>query len=327
LVVQQVLRALEPAALDLSLRAGEDIQRERERLGLHWKQQLQRAQYESGKAERHYRAVDPENRLVARTLEQQWEKALRQRQQLQEEYDRFLQKAPAELTAQEKDLIRTLATDIPSLWIAPTTTDKDRKEVIRCVLERVDLSVQGNTEYVDVVLHWAGGCTSQHLIMRPIKGYVQLRDHDRLIERTRELRQSGHSAAQIAERLNEEGFHPAGRRSRFDHRLVRQLLPRWRMSGGLDDEHILGSNEWRLGTLARKLRIHPSKLRRWARLGWVRARRPHVVWCYIVWADQEELKRLTRMRDHSKNHPFAPYPDELKVAPAGRPGADRHRAR
>ncbi len=77
LVAQQVLRALEPAALELSLRAVEDIERERERLHRHWKQRLERARYESQRMERQYEAVDPDNRLVACTLEARWEESLR----------------------------------------------------------------------------------------------------------------------------------------------------------------------------------------------------------------------------------------------------------
>src|SRR5207247_7368072 len=96
LVAQQILRALEPAALELSLRAADDVQRERDRLALHSSQQIERARYDACKAERHYRAVDPENRLVARTLEQQWEAALRHQRQIEEEYDRFLQQTPGE---------------------------------------------------------------------------------------------------------------------------------------------------------------------------------------------------------------------------------------
>jgi hypothetical protein len=76
-VAQQVLHAREPAALELSCRTLEDVQRERARLDKHWKQRLERARSEAPEAERRYRAVEPENRLVARTLEQRWEEALR----------------------------------------------------------------------------------------------------------------------------------------------------------------------------------------------------------------------------------------------------------
>jgi DNA invertase Pin-like site-specific DNA recombinase len=329
LVTRQVLRALEPAALDLSLRAGDDVQRERERLALHWRQQLERARYEAARAERHYRAVDPENRLVARTLERQWEQALRQEQQLREEHDRFLRQAPAELTAEERDRIRALATDIPALWSAPATTTADRKELVRCLLERVVVSVQGNTEHVEVALHWAGGFVGRHQVVRPVQTYEQFRDHGRLMELARQLREAGHSAAEIAERLNAEGFHTTNRRSPFGAQRVRQLLQSWGLSDVLDDERVLGPDEWRLKDLAGKLSIHVEKLRRWIRLGWVRARRPRAFWSYIVWADAEELKRLRRMRDHSAATPHAPYPAGLtncrpeQPDPAKRSGPSR----
>src|SRR5438132_9418687 len=89
LVGQQVLRALEPAALELSLQAMQQVQQERQRLHSHWQQRLERARYEAQRAERQYQAVEPENRLVARTLEQRWEESLRTQRALQEQYERF----------------------------------------------------------------------------------------------------------------------------------------------------------------------------------------------------------------------------------------------
>ena len=84
LVAQQVLRALEPAALDLSMQATMDNQRERERLHQHWQQRLERTEYDTQRADHQYQSVEPENRLVARTLEQRWEESLHQERELRE---------------------------------------------------------------------------------------------------------------------------------------------------------------------------------------------------------------------------------------------------
>ena len=84
-----MLRAVEPAALELSLRAAERVEQDRERLHAHWKQRLERAEYEADRARRQYDAVDPENRLVARELERQWEQKLAERRRLEEDYARF----------------------------------------------------------------------------------------------------------------------------------------------------------------------------------------------------------------------------------------------
>jgi DNA invertase Pin-like site-specific DNA recombinase len=314
LVTQQVLRALEPAALELSIQASGEVQRERDRLALHWKQQLERARHEAHKAERHYRAVDPENRLVARSLEQQWEQALRQIRQLEEEYDRFLQHTPPQVTAKERERIRALAADIPALWASPATTTADRKEIIRAVIERVQVRVQGNTEMVDVTIHWAGTFVSQHQIVRPVAGYRQLRDMDRLVHRLGELRDLGLKAREIAARLNQEGFRPAGsRRSVFNNTMVYQLLSRWGLCGERNEEVELGPDEWWLSDLARKLGVCMTLLRRWACRGWAHYRRTPRRRCYILWADGKELDRLGQMRDYANAHPNSQYPQEITV--------------
>src|SRR5207245_6023121 len=127
LVAQQVLAALEPAALQLSLQAGADVERERRRLEKHWQQRRQRARYEVELAERRYQAVDPGNRLVAASLEKRWEEALSQERQLQEEFDRFVRDTALELTEEEEARIAALTSDIPTAWSAPGTTNADRQ--------------------------------------------------------------------------------------------------------------------------------------------------------------------------------------------------------
>jgi DNA invertase Pin-like site-specific DNA recombinase len=320
LVTQQLLRALEPAALELSLGAVEDLQRERKRLALHWQQQLERARYEAQQAERRYRAVDPENRLVARTLEQQWEQALRDERQRQEEYDRFLQQRPLELTDSDKDRIRALASDLPALWQSTATSAVERKEILRCLVERVVVGVQGNTEIVDVAIHWTGGFVSQHQIERPVAGYQQMRDYDRLVQRLRELHEAGYPAGEVAERLNQEGFHPTGRRKTFSAMTVRQLLSRWQLGGERRETVVLGRNEWWLSDLARTLKVSAATVRRWIARGWIHCRRSPQHGYHLLWADADELERLRQLRDHGQSYPRIPMPAVL-TAPKRRPSA------
>ncbi len=108
-VGQWVLRALEPAALDVSLQVAQDLEAERQRTHHHWAQRLERAHHQVERAARQYHAVEPENRLVARTLEKQWESALCEEQRLQAEYAEFLLRQPTALSAQECAKIRALA--------------------------------------------------------------------------------------------------------------------------------------------------------------------------------------------------------------------------
>jgi hypothetical protein len=146
-VAQQVLRALEPAALELSRQARYEVERERARVNQHWQHQGQRARYEVDLAERRYQAVDPANRLVAATLEQRWEEALRHARQLQEAYERFLRETLPTLQDEEWARIAAVATDIPALWQAEGTTNRDRQAIVRCLVDPVVTHIQRDSKH------------------------------------------------------------------------------------------------------------------------------------------------------------------------------------
>lgn len=323
LVTQQVLSVLEPAQLELSIQAADNVLRERERLEKHQTQQLERAKYEAKRAERHYRAVDPENRLVARTLEQEWEAALCLERQTQEELDRFRHETPTQLKPAEQELIRALAGDIPALWRSPQTTPADRKEIVRCLVERVVINVHGDTEQVDVTIHWAGGYVSQHSVIRPVSRYEQLEDYDRIVARIREGRTQGLTAAKIAERLNQDGFRsPATRAGRFTKNIVNSLESRLGLRKPLLPRDKLAADEWWLTDLAVELKINARRMYHWVTKGYLQAQKMPKSKFWILWADSAELERLARLRDYLKTEKHIPYPREL-TQPKDRSGANR----
>jgi DNA invertase Pin-like site-specific DNA recombinase len=309
LVSRQVLRALEPAALELSLQAIDGIQQERGRLHRHWEQQLERARYESERAERQYQAVEPENRLVARTLEQRWEGSLRDQRHLEDEYDRFLQAQPARLSEAERARILALSGDIPALWTAPGTTASDRKEIVRLLVERVVVHVRNDSEYADAVIHWRGGFSSRHEVVRPVRVYAQLRDHDRLVGRIAESRRAGRTASQVAEELNREGFRTPRGRGDYTPELVRRLLSRYGLTGEAIHAAQLGPDEWWLPDLAGELQVSEIKLREWVVKGWALARKTSGQGRWVVWVDAEERRRLIELKVRSQRgvvaHPAA----------------------
>jgi DNA invertase Pin-like site-specific DNA recombinase len=313
LVAQQVLRALEPAALELSLKAGADVLRERQRLQTHWEQRLKRARYDVELAERRYQAVDPENRLVAASLEKRWEELLTQQRQLQEDYDRFTRERPQRFSDEEQTRVTSLASDIPALWHAPGTSNADRKQIVRCLVERVTVHVRCDCEVVDVTIRWAGGYESQHEIVRPVATYAQLSDFKRLLDRVAELRAAGHVAPEIAATLNAEGFHPPKAEGQFTTPIVYQLLKRRALIGNeRTHDELLGEHEWWLTDLARELKMSHLKLRDWANRGWLHARRTPVQHRWILWADQDEVRRLRRLLADSRRGVNA-YSSKLKT--------------
>jgi DNA invertase Pin-like site-specific DNA recombinase len=322
LIEALVLRAVEPATLELSLRAAERLERDREGLHRHWRQTLERAGYESGRARRQYDAVDPENRLVARELERQWERRLTEQERLEEEYARFRHEQPRHLTAVDRERVRSLADDVPSLWHAATTTGADRRAVVRQLVERVVATRRGTSEVVEVAIRWRGGSESRHEVHQGLRRYDQLGDYARLVERVKELRASGRTGEQIAEALNREGYRTP-RDGAFTGHRVRRLFMRLGLAdvpagvGGPSD--LPGRGEWWLPDLAVELGVKPIVVHRWRWTGRLHARQlagENGRW--VVWADRGEVRRLRRLRTHEVGHKGKPAPPELTTPRARR---------
>jgi hypothetical protein len=246
--VTQVLAALVPAALELSLAAATEIQQERERLHRNWQQPIERARYQAERARRQYDTVEPENRLVGRELERRWEDALQEQQRLEEDDARFGRTQPATLSATECAPIRSLAADLPVLWRAPTPTAADRQRIVRLVVEEVRVRVRGESACVEVTIRWAGGQSSQQALTRPVQRYEQLAHHPELRKRIDELREAGQTLTQIAEHLQQEGFHPPKRCRRFRKGILSALLRKRERSGPrparLANQDLLREQAW-----------------------------------------------------------------------------------
>ena len=295
--------------------------RERSALDENWRQRLERARTQAARIERQYQAAEPENRLVARTLERRWEEALQEVRRLEEEYARFRQTQPTTLSRTEVDQIRALARDLPALWDAPTTTPADRQQIIRFLVERVEVAVEGVSDRVRVTITWAGGQQTRHEITRPVGRYEQTADFDRLMARVRELRATGLSFAAIAERLNAEGFRPPKCAVRFHKDIVGRLLSH-RTPGGRPrevDRTVLGRDEWFVIDLAKRLGIGKNTLHAWLQRGWVRYRRlPGYRGRCVCWADAGELERLGRLARTPRGWWDPALPSEL-TTPKPRP--------
>jgi DNA invertase Pin-like site-specific DNA recombinase len=321
LVSQQVLTALEPAALELHLAAAAEVGQERQRLHRHWQQQRERARYQTERAARQYQAVEPENRLVARELERRWEELLAAQRRLEEDYERFCATQPPTLSAAERAQIRSLARDLPELWHAETTTPADRQRLVRFLIERIRIGVQGETDQVEVAIHWVGGSVSHHSLARPVQRYDQLADYARLRARIAELRAAGQSMAGVADCLNREGFHPPKRAKRFSTAMVAGFLAKGGRSGprprALSAAGMLRKGEWLLSDLARAIGMPAATLHSWRELGWVQARKlPVPGGHWAIWAPASELKRLRRLRQHRRPRRDQPIPAELTTPKA-----------
>ena len=165
-------------------------------------------------------------------------------------------------------------------------------------------------------LRWAGGFISRHTLHRPVQTYEQLSRFDELVARINALRAAGHSLKEIASTLNAEGFRPPKRSPRFTAgTLSRFLRDRGTRTGPLPrsvthEDHLL-PDEWWLSDLAAKLQMPIATMHRWQRVDWVTSRKVQAAGNrWAIFADAEELDRLTQLRNTPRSWPN-PYPPEL----------------
>jgi DNA invertase Pin-like site-specific DNA recombinase len=323
-VATEVLRALAPGAVELSAAAVEDVIRERTGVDRQWQQRLERARLAAERIERQYQAVEPENRLVARTLEQRWNEALLAVRQLEEEYHRFQQTQPKVPTAAELDQLRKLAEDLPALWHAPTTQAIDHQRIIRIVVQEVCVTTEQTNDLLTFRITWMGGDITEHQARRRVKRFEHLHDFSQLVARLGELRSAAMSSDKIAEQLNKEGFRcpydPRGFQKKNVQRLMRRHLSREPSSLRQTLKQLLGPDEWLASELVEKLEVSRTTIHDWMKLGWIEYRRVprQARRLYACWANAAELNRLRELA-RSPRHWYDPALPAWLTTPRAKP--------
>ena len=160
-VAQAVLTALAPLGIEAALAAAARIEADHDGALAQWRLAVERASYETQRAERRYRAIDPDNRLVARGLEAEWEKLLRELETAKAELARREQRRPRMLSADERSRLLALGSDLRQVWRAPTTTARDKKELLRALLEEVIVTVNKDEYRSHLTLRWRGGALAE----------------------------------------------------------------------------------------------------------------------------------------------------------------------
>jgi DNA invertase Pin-like site-specific DNA recombinase len=277
LMSKLALEAVQPAALEVSLAVAADVEAERAALERHWQQRLERARYQAERARRQYDAVEPENRLVARTVERAWEEALAEQARLEAEHEVIMRERPLVPSAEELGAIRALAQDLPAVWRAETTTQEERQTIVRLLVERILVEVIGDTEQVRVECHWHGGGRTEHRIVRPVSSAKRLSTYAGLVARASELRSDGHDGGEIAAILNREGWRPAKRCDAFTGSMVRHLLrtaePGAPLVSRVRHPAVAREpDEWTIPELASRLGMPCSTIYSWVRRGRLRSR-------------------------------------------------------
>lgn len=219
-VGELLVQSITPLALEVALQVQSEVQSRLDEADRLRQQQLQRAQYEADQARVRYLRVDPNNRLVADTLETRWNEKLRTLAQIKEEYEKQHGLDAAQITGEQRIKILALASDFPKLWRDPKTQDRDRKRMTRLLLEDVTLRRE---QEIMVQLRFKGGATRELRLPLPKAAWALRKTKPEIVAEIDRLL-ADHGEGEIAHILNEKGWRSSGGAA-FNFRIVNHL--RW----------------------------------------------------------------------------------------------------
>jgi hypothetical protein len=202
-VEQRVWQVVDENHLNLALDAYDILQQREQQISTQWKLRLQRAEYEVQLAQKRYEQVDPENRLVASTLEQRWNDTLIELEDVQNQIAELQQRENV-ITSRQREEVLKLAQDLPRLWKSKATSAKDKKRILQLLIQ--DITVE-KPEQRKAILHlrWQGGQCESLDVELPRPTAERWRHSESLVQRVRDLARD-YSDAEIATQLNAEGL-------------------------------------------------------------------------------------------------------------------------
>jgi excisionase family DNA binding protein len=261
-VAERLLAAVAPDQIALALSAAGAVADRRGRATRAVELRVERTRYDAARAERAFHQCDPDNRLVARTLEARWEARLRELADAEAE----LARQAAEPAPPARADIEALARDLPRLWAAPSTTHRDRKRLLRALINDITLTSQPDHPEIRIGIRWRSGHSDQLTVLRPAAARTA-----RATEVAQLVRELGptHSNAQLADRLNRAGQLTAGGRP-FDEDSVRWL--RWQHR--IPSPSPFNTDELGVHDVAQRLNVGDHVIYKMIEVGKLQARRP-----------------------------------------------------
>ena len=238
-------------------------------------------------AQRRFEEVDPANRLVAATLEQRWEHALRELETLRQQYQHYQEKQTPPLSPDQQTQVRQLANDLPRLWQAATTTAKDRKRILRLLLKDITLEKRPATHLAILHLRWQGGATEDLVVELPLKAADRWRYPEALVNKVRQLAQQ-QTDPQIALALNQEGLRSAKGRA-FTASMIAWIRGKHHIPAPVRQQ----PGELTVRQLSRKFAVSQYVVYYWLEKGLVTVRRPQPngqMWITLTDQQKQELQ-------------------------------------
>lgn len=296
-VSEQVLKALQPAELELALAALQELESRDQAIMHQWQMRLERAEYEAALAERRYQEIDPSNRLVAGTLERRWNDALVHLEDLKKQAAEFQRKEARIVTAEQKAKVLALARDFPRLWHAPSTHHQDRKRMLRLLIKDITVEKLAEPRQLSVHIRWQGGASTDLCVPLPPKAADRFRCPSAIVERVREL---AHDLldAQIADQLNQER-HVSTKGQPYTRSKIRWI--RWRHQ--IPAPALKKTEELTVQQVAKQFGVTHSVVYDWIEKDMIKARRFNNGTPYwITLSAEDETKLRDWLCDASRGH-------------------------
>jgi len=253
-----LLASVTPLTLEVALQVQKELENRFNEADKLRKQQVQRAEYEANLARRRFMQVDPDNRLVADTLEAQWNEKLRHLQDANDYYEKHRRQESEKLKkAQQKEVLQ-LAKDFPRLWKNPRTPVREKKRMIRFLIEDVTM-----TRGEDITLHvrFKGGATKTLKLPLPLKGWQYNVTDPKIVEIVDELL-SDHTYSEIATILDKGGYK-SGQGHRIDRNVVKGITHKYKLKTRF--ARLRATGKLTVDEVANLLGVTAATVRRWAR--------------------------------------------------------------
>jgi len=259
-ISQLLLDAVRPVALEVALSVQSELEARAGEADALRASHVERARHRADAARRRYLAVDPDNRLVADSLEADWNDALRQLTEAQEDYQRAATASQTSLNEEHKARVRALATDFPQLWSDPATPVRERKRIARLLIEDVTIV---KAEQIQLHVRFRGGVTTSLLVPIPLAGGQARQTNPDTLAALDHLLET-HTDAQTAEALNREG-HRSGTGQHFTSSIVLHLRRCNDLPSHLDRLRARGLLT--IPEVAERLGVSTSTVKAWHRAG------------------------------------------------------------
>lgn len=289
-VSQRVLEVLKPEQINLALKALHELDSRNESVSKQWEMKIQRAEYESQLAQKRYEQVDPFNRLVASTLEKNWNDKLVNLEEIKKEFSEYQNSNLLSITNEQKKELFEIAKDFPKLWESPSTQMKDKKRILRLLIK--DITIEINDRNVILHIRWQGGAV-EDIIVNSLSGRINYSQE--IIEIIEKL-SNEKDDEEISDELNKKGYS-TGTGKLFTINTIKSIRQKYKILSLKQRT----SDNIKVKDIAKKFQVSNQTVYYWIDHGVINAKRKRAGSHYsIVLPPEKEKEIYERINSSSK---------------------------